>query len=144
MEDSTGIRLQRLRTVLEQDSAVAAVYLFGSHARGSSTRMSDIDIAVLFHPAIDESRYFELRLDYITRIMEILLTQKVDVVVLNDAPLHLAYEIVSRGILLLDRNPRQRTVFEADRIGRFLDFKPFLEVQVRAIKEQLSKGTYFD
>jgi uncharacterized protein len=137
-------RLQNLRAALESDSAVAVVYLFGSHARGTNTRMSDIDLAVLFHSSIHPSSYFELRLEYIARIMRILLTERVEVVVLNSAPLHLAYEIVSRGILLLDRDPKQRAAFEADRIGRFLDFKPFLAVQVHAIKEQLSKGTYFD
>jgi uncharacterized protein len=144
MENFGSGRWQNLRAALESDSAVAAVYLFGSHARGTNTRMSDIGLAVLFHSAIHESCYFELRLEYITRIMGILLTEKVDVLVLNNAPVHLAYEIVSRGILLLDRDPRQRAAFEADRIGRFLDFKPFLAVQVRAIKEQLSRGTYFD
>jgi hypothetical protein len=144
MENPDSARFQHLRAALEADSAIAAVYLFGSHARGTATRLSDIDIAVLLHSTIDESRYFALRLEYISRIMEMLRTERVDVVVLNSAPPQLAYEIVSRGTLLLDRDPRYRAAFEADRIGRFLDFKPFLAVQLRAMKEHLKKGTFFD
>ena len=144
MENFGSGRWQNLRAALESDSALTAAYLFGSHARGTNTRMSDIDLAILFQSSINESCYFELRLEYIARIMGILLTERVDLVVLNNVPLHLAYEIVSNGILLLDWDPRQRAAFEADRIGRFLDFKPFLAVQVLAIKTHLSKGTYFD
>lgn len=136
--------MQRLRTALEGDEELAAVYLFGSHARGTATGMSDIDIALLLRSSVDASRRFQLRLGYIARIQEILRTERVDVVILDQAPLHLAYEIVSHGVLLLDRDPRRRVSFEADRVGRFLDFKPFLAVQVHAIREQLKKGTYFD
>ncbi len=136
--------MQQLRAALESDSAIAAVYLFGSSARGTATGVSDVDIGILIHSGIDESRYFDLKLDFLSRIMAVLMTEKVDVVILNRAQLHLAYEIVSHGNLLLDRESRQRSAFEADRIGRFLDFKPFLQVQVRAVKEQLSKGAYFD
>jgi hypothetical protein len=144
MPDISGSRLLQLRAALETDSAIAAVYLFGSCARGTATGISDVDIGILFHSSIDESRYFDLKLEFLSRIMAILMTEKVDVVVLNHAPPHLAREIVSHGTLLLDRDPPQRASFEADRIGRYLDFKPFLAVQVRAIKEHLAKGAYFD
>ncbi len=144
MLEFTSARLQQLRKALEADSAVAAVYLFGSCARGIATGISDIDIGILFRSSIDESRYFDLKLEFLSRIMAILRTGKVDVVVLNHAPLHLAREIVAYGNLLLDRDPRQRACFEADRVGRYLDFKPLLAVQVRAIKEHLEKGAYFD
>ena len=144
MSDSYSVRLQKFRAAVETDNAIAAAYLFGSCARGTATGISDIDIGILFDSAIDKSRYFELKIAFLSRIMAVLQTEKVDVVVLNYAPLHLAYEIVSHGNLLLDKDRRQRAAFEADRIGRFLDFKPFLAVQIRAVKEHLSKGTYFD
>ena len=144
MSNFSIARLPQLREALETDSAIAAVYLFGSSARGTATGVSDIDIGILFHSTIAASRYFDLKLEYLSRIMAVLRTEKVDVVILNQAPLHLAHEIVSHGNLLLDRDSRQRAAFEADRIGRYMDFKPFLAVQVRAVKEHLSKGTYFD
>jgi uncharacterized protein len=137
-------RMQKLRIELESESNIVAVYRFGSSARGHATGVSDIDIGILFRSAVDEARYFDLRLKLLTYIMEILGTEKVDVVILNQATPHLAYEVVSHGNLLLDNNPQQRAAFEADRIGRFLDFKPFLAVQARAVKNHLLAGTYFD
>jgi predicted nucleotidyltransferase len=144
MDEPCDPRFKDLSATLEQDGNLAAIYLFGSHARGTASGVSDIDIGLLFRSNIEESRFFSLRLDYIARIMELLRTDHVDAVVLNSAPLHLAYEVVSHGILLLDRDPRQRAAFEADRIGRFLDIKPFLAVQHRALQEHLRKGTFFD
>lgn len=137
-------RAEVIRAAFDGDDAIAAVYLFGSHARGTATRLSDIDIGLLLAPDVDPSRYFSLRIEYTARMMDRLGTERVEVVVLNDAPLHLAYEAVARGMLLSDRQPRYRAAFEADRIGRFLDFKPFLAVHLRAAREHLKKGTFFD
>ena len=144
MSSFSSVRLQQLQAMFLDDSAVVAAYLFGSCARGTATGVSDIDIGILLDSSVDESRHFDLRLQLLSRIMAVLMTEKVDAVILNHAPLHLTYEVVSHGNLLLDKDPRQRAAFEADCIGRFLDFKPFLAVQVRAVKEQLAKGTYFD
>jgi predicted nucleotidyltransferase len=140
----SSARLEQLRTALKNDPTVAALYLFGSCARGNASSISDIDIGILLYPSVDAQRYFDLKLEFLSRIMSAIGTEKVDVVILNRAPLHLAYEVVAHGNLLLDREPRQRAAFEADCIGRFLDFKPFLAVQARAVKEHLLKGTYFD
>ena len=144
MENAGGARFQELSAALATDKNIAAAYVFGSFARGIATALSDIDIAILFRRSVDESRYFDLRLDYLTRIMVLLRAERVDLVILNNAPLHIAYQAVSRGLLLVDGDRGYRVAFEADRIGRFLDFKPFLAVQLRAIKKHLEEGTFFD
>ncbi len=144
MEKAGSVLGGIIRAALAADDAIAAVYLFGSHARGTATKLSDVDIALLLDAVVDKSSYFPLRLEYTARMVDLLGSERVEVVVLNEVPLHLAYEIISRGTLLVERNRRYRTAFEADRIGRFLDFKPFLAAQFRAVKQQLRKGTFFD
>jgi predicted nucleotidyltransferase len=144
MKNTGTARFQELSAALATDQNLAAAYVFGSYARGTPTALSDIDIAVLFRRSVDESRYFDLRLDYLTRIMELLRAERVDLVILNNAPLHIAYEAVSKGILIADGDRGYRVAFEVDRIGRFLDFKPFLAVQLRAMKKHLAEGTFFD
>ena len=41
------------REALDSDSRVVAAYLFGSFARGTAARDSDLDIAVLFREPVD-------------------------------------------------------------------------------------------
>jgi predicted nucleotidyltransferase len=133
-----------LRAGFEQDARIAALYVFGSYAKGTAGPLSDIDIGILLNRAVARTAYFDLRLRYIAEAMTLLRTERVDVVLLNDAPTHLAYEVISRGVLVLEGNRRGRVAFEADRITRYLDIKPLFAAQVRATKEHLLKGTYFD
>jgi len=144
MDASDLPRLDDLCAALRSDCRLAALYLFGSYARGVANRLSDIDLGILFRRQVEASAYFPLRLEYLTSFMSVLRTSKVEAVVLNQAPIHLAYEIVSRGRLLLNLDPPERVAFEAGTIGRFLDIKPWLAVQLRAVKQQLLAGSYFD
>jgi predicted nucleotidyltransferase len=136
--------LEDLCAALRNDRRIAALYLFGSHARGTASRSSDVDLGLLFRREVEASAYFPLRLEYLASFISMLRTSKVDSVVLNDARPHLAYEIVSRGELLVDLCPVERVAFEAERVGRYLDIKPWLAVQLRAAKRQLLTGTFFD
>jgi len=137
-------RIRALTAGLLTDDRVAALYLFGSHAQGAAGPSSDIDVGVLLAARVGREEYFTLRLQYLGRCMDLLGTDKVDLVILNDAPPILAYEVVSRGRLLCQNNREERVTFEADRVGKYLDFKPFLEVQVRTTKAHLLKGSFFD
>jgi len=136
--------LKALIAGLLTDDRIAALYLFGSHAYGVGRPASDIDIGVLLSAGVKRDEYFSLRLHYIGRCMDLLGTDKVDLVVLNAAPLTLAYEVMTRGRLLYERSREERVAFEADRVGKYLDFKPFLDVQVHATKAHLLEGSFFD
>ena len=136
--------MQQLADDLAKDSDIDVAYLFGSHAMGMATPLSDIDIGILLGEHVPREDYFNRRLYYIGRCTEGLRTDKVDVVILNDAPLLLAYEAVKNRKILVERNSEHRVTFEVDRINRYLDFKPLLDVQVQYVKNQLAQGTYFD
>lgn len=106
--------------------------------------MSDIDIGILLGKQVPAQEYFQRRLVYIGRCCDILRTDRVDLVILNDAPLLLAYNVVAPRRILVERNRSHRVAFEVDRINRYLDFKPVFDLQVRYVKEHLRRGTYFD
>jgi len=144
MNDRDNILLQRLAVNLARDPDVDAVYLFGSQARAKAGRLSDIDIGILLGKQVPAQEYFQRRLVYIGRCCDILRTDRVDLVILNDAPLLLAYNVVAPRRILVERNRSHRVAFEVDRINRYLDFKPVFDLQVRYVKEHLRRGTYFD
>lgn len=136
--------MQQLAADLANDPDIDVVYLFGSNAMGRAGGVSDIDIGILLGDHVLREDYFSRRLNYIGRCGSALHTDKVDVIILNDAPPLLAYEVVKHRSILLERNAEHRVAFEVDRINRYLDFKPILDMQVMYTKNQLLNGTYFD
>jgi predicted nucleotidyltransferase len=136
--------IQRLADTLGQDPDVDAVYLFGSRALSRTSALSDIDIGILLGEQVPPQEYFDRRLRYVGECCDMLHTDRVDVVILNDAPPLLAYEVVAPRKILVERNREHRVAFEVDRINRYLDFKPVLDLQVKYVKQQLEQGKYFD
>jgi predicted nucleotidyltransferase len=120
--------------------AVVLAYLFGSHARGKPHAHSDIDIAVLHRPELDKDASFDLRLDLIGDLMGLLHTNDVDVIILNRAPLTLAYRVLRDGVNLFARDEEVRILYQATTISHYLDFKPFVDYQDRMILERARKG----
>lgn len=119
---------------------VVAVYLYGSHARGSANQLSDIDIAVMLDH-VDE-RTSQLQLDAIGALTGIFQTNDVDVQMLTPqaAPL-LALRMI-RGTLLYCRSLTKKTVLEAQILSRSQDFEPFMRLQFQEMEKRLKEGTY--
>jgi predicted nucleotidyltransferase len=100
------------------------VYLFGSTARGTAQRGSDVDVAVLFAqtppPRLASAR-FQLEGD-----LERALGRQVDLVVLNDAPVDLRRRVMRDGRLLIDSDPAARIAFEVRTRNEAFDLEPIL------------------
>lgn len=131
---------EQLRDYFAGQPAVLLAYLFGSHARGQANPLSDLDIGVLHEQSLDRKASFDLRLSLIGDLMGIFHENDVDVVILNEAPLPLAYRVLRDGLLLYARDEQTRILYQADTVSRYLDFKPFVDYQNRAILERARRG----
>ncbi len=126
-----NLNLQQLQDSLTAyfatQSDVALAYLFGSHATGRAGPLSDVDVAVLLTGRPSARVCFDRRLDIIGGLMSLLRTNDVDVVVLNQAPLALRYQVVRSGILVhcVDRQAAIR--FRVETWNLYFDFKPILD-----------------
>ena len=102
----------------------AAVYLFGSVARGDDRPGSDIDLGILYRsdppPTLDG---LPLRLE---GELERLLGRAVQVVTLNTAPADLRARVLRDGVLFLDRDPSLRIRFEVRTRNEWFDLQPIL------------------
>ena len=119
-------------------------YLFGSHARGQVWAHSDVDVALLLAGEPDAARCLERRLAAIGGIADVLSTDDVDVVILNQAPPALAYAVLRDGILLFCRDEPARIAFQVRAVNEYLDFKPVLERHERALLQRAERGELLD
>jgi hypothetical protein len=109
-----------------EESGLVCAYLFGSAARGEDRPGSDLDVAVLFRD--DPPRTLAgLHLDLADRLTGALGGRRVDLVVLNRAPVDLVHRVLRDGVLLLERDRSARIRFEVRARNEYFDLLPHLE-----------------
>jgi hypothetical protein len=127
----------KLRRFLEGSapSGLVSAYLFGSVARGAEHAESDVDVGVLLDRAHHPSRASrsELRIGLSAELVHVLSHDRVDVVVLNDAPPELGRHVVTCGERLYCRDDEADHAYVRDVQLRAADLAPFL-LRMRRIK----------
>ena len=123
---------RRLRDVFAaraEAEGIAAVYLFGSVARGTARPDSDVDVGILY------SREPPKGLDAfrLQGELEDLLGVRVQVVTLDTAPADLVHRVL-RGKLLVERDPSRRVRFTVRAQNEFFDLEPDLHLYRRMPK----------
>ena len=118
---------------------VECAYVFGSRSRGQAGPLSDFDLGIVVREALSPQARLELAAA-LTEQSERLTHERVDVVILNDAPPALRHRAVRDGILLFARDDRARVAFDARAIREFLDFEPVLERYDRALLARARAG----
>ena len=130
---------ERLNPSFSKYGEVDVAYLFGSRARGNFTEESDFDFAVLL------SRNFNDPYDLVRLIHDLAVAlgvkdEKINLVILNDASLELAYKVISEGIIIYERNVEKRVDFEVNTLKFYLDFKPVLDQMHELLVEEYMHG----
>ena len=103
---------------------LAAAYLFGSFARGEHRPDSDVDVGLLYvePPASTlEGQPFLAAAELESR-----LGRRVDLVVMNTAPVDLVHRILRDGALLLQPDSSARIAFEVRARNAYFDMLPIL------------------
>lgn len=134
--DLSAVAAAVARVAAEPDlPPVISAYVFGSVAAGRAHRESDVDIGVLFDYARSGSRRqrFEARLRLGARLAAALRFERIDLVVLNDAPPTLARRVVSRGQRIFCADAETDHAFVRDVQLRAADLEPFLR-RTRRVK----------
>ena len=109
----------------ETKQPIDLVYIFGSRAAGREGSISDYDIAVLYSKHHLTNRRHELA----HKLNKILMTDQVDLVVLNSAPIELGYAVIATGIVVYEVNVKVRVEYEALTLSRYGDYLPILRRQ---------------
>ena len=136
-------RMSQLVEYLMGRPEVLAAYLYGSHAEGRASALSDIDLGVLIKDGLTEEHLWQLEDALAADLRRILRTDKVDLIVLNLAPLRIQYEVITKGEVLYSADDVARAEFESYSLRRYWDFEKYLEEYDRCflirIKEALDE-----
>jgi uncharacterized protein len=115
----------------KKSHSIQLAYLFGSRAGGIEGPISDYDIAVLFSKMPSAAERYGLAHD----LSMLLIPDRVDLVILNHAPVELGYGIIASGVVVYEENVAGRVEFEANTLSRYGDFLPILRHQRQEILE---------
>jgi len=133
--------LEQLKTLLRNREEVLFAYVYGSVAQERSGPLSDLDLALY----IDEERNRGGRYGYQAELIAELspaYSRELDLVLLNLAPLRLAYRVISHGRLLFVRSEKARSDFHYRTVRDYLDFKPFIAVQNSYLRQRIREGRF--
>lgn len=102
---------------------VELAYLFGSHAKRKTGPLSDIDIGVYLSGNLNKKERFEKRLELIASLCTLLQSNKVDLVVMNDATPVLNFEIIEPNCPVFERDHAVKIKVEPYIMSRYYDRK---------------------
>jgi len=129
---------------LKNDLDIVAIYLFGSFAAGMQTPLSDIDLAIILDHNLPPSRYFKKKLDLLAIVTSLLKTDAVDLVILNQAPLALSYQVLGKGRLVYEKKggKTQRIGFQVKTFDQYFDFKPVERILHEGLIKRIKEGRF--
>ena len=139
------LRTAELEQYLKTEKDILALYLFGSHSEGLAHLRSDVDLAVLLIPGADGNRYLECRLRYLSELKRFV-TGVLDLVILNQVPPLLQFQVLQKGKLIFDKDSDARAEIEMKMLGRYYLAKRFYAFHfghlIRRIKKEgLGRGS---
>lgn len=125
---------EKVKKIAEKEKNITAVFLFGSSVEGFSNEKSDLDFGIVIGDGkvkVDLQEQLGLGV-----VFSDVLKKKVDVVLLNNAPLSFTYGVFSKGVSLFERNRIQTSGFIEYIMDMYLDFLP----RIKKYEEEFDKG----
>ena len=120
---------------------IMLAYLFGSTVRGDTGRLSDVDIGVLLDEKLSKEDRFDLELKLISEIAALIKKNKIDLVVLNEAPLLLAYNVIKNGVILKS-NEAERVKFETKTLSMYMDEKYYIKRHTEETLKRIAEAGF--
>jgi len=114
--------------------------LFGSEARGTSHKESDVDIGVLFDKKINPKNYLKLEGKLIELFSEIYPKKEINIVNLNIASPLLKQVVILEEKLLYEKSEANRILFQIKTLHEYEDYlhlsniyNQFLELKLKTL-----------
>ena len=129
--------IDAVRDVLQASPRVAYGLVFGSHARGTAHAQSDVDVAIGVEGS---SRLLHDELGDLVARLEQATGCRVDLVILHEAPIPLAFRVFREGIEAFVRDRRALVEQKARTIVQHLEFRPIHQRCVTGALKAAARG----
>lgn len=128
-----------LKQFFEKKSYIKVAYLFGSQAEEKASPLSDVDIGVLIDEKMGKEQRLELKLELISELSKLLKTDKIDLIIMNNASINLNYEIIKCGKILFEKDAASRILFESMILSKYLDRRYYEKRSIDLFLEKIKK-----
>lgn len=130
---------EKLKKIFSAYPRVVVVYLFGSYLEDPQAAR-DVDLAVLLKPPVDSTT--ELYFSLYPELSRLFGPREVDLLMLNLAPLPLAFEIISTGKVIYCTDEDARTDYEYRIAGLYHDYHYHLQKAQHELFEAIKEGSF--
>jgi predicted nucleotidyltransferase len=131
--------ISRLAEFFKSREYVELAYLFGSTAEDNRGPLSDIDIGVYLSSKLTKGEKIDRRLELTAELEGFLKTDRIDLVVMNDASPVINFEIIKPNIPLFIRDEDLKHEIEQKVMSRYLDRKYHEDLLNRAFLERIEE-----
>lgn len=132
-----------LKTKLNQiakEYQLADIYLFGSQISGFQRKESDFDIAVRFEKGLPKKeKRGKVYGNLFSDLNLCFKNQKIDLVFIQEVPLHFQFKIIDNGELIYSKNLEDSFNFQEKIINYYRDYKYFIDEFFQGILEVSAK-----
>ena len=115
-------RIQYAANYLETSNDVLFAYLFGGLSKGEPKPLSDVDIAVYLS---ENAECIQAKSEIIENLVDILRTDEIDVIILNQSSLSLSMNVLKNNRVLVDKKPFRRHTYQSLIFRKYFDFNKF-------------------
>lgn len=125
---------KKCRDTLIKYETIIFAYIFGSFVQNKLKAGSDIDIAIYLEEDLGADIYLEIK-----NTLSDDIKREVDLVILNEAPPLLKYEIYKNNLLLFTRNKTIESNQKVKTLFQYNDMKRYLDLSYNKTIERLKE-----
>lgn len=132
----------KLINVFKCDKDIISLYLFGSYAKNTVKPLSDIDLAVLLNTGLSKEKYGLKRIELLNKAIDVLRTDEIDLIILNQAPPLQGFQIIKYGRILFCKDETKRINMQVHILNRYFDILPMINEYNKYLHKRIKEGKF--